>query len=66
MTDEILVRLAQLFDKEVRLYEAQIGEGKATDYGDYKWKCGIIRGILLAKEQLINLSDEMKEDNDAE
>ena len=38
--------------------------GKAKDFGDYKYACGIIRGLLLANNMIIETAERLNNADD--
>lgn len=63
MTRE-LVYLADKINEELKIFESDIALGKAKDFGDYKFGCGVYTGLLKAKGMLVEIAEKMqKEDN---
>ena len=62
--NDILKYLAGKFDDELRAIEADLALGKAPDIGEYKFACGRYRGLLTAKNILIETADRLERDDD--
>ena len=62
--NDILKYLAGKFDDELRVIEADLALGKAPDIGEYKIACGRYRGLLTAKNILIETAQRMEQDDD--
>lgn len=62
--NDILKYLAGKFDDELRVIEADLALGKAPDIGEYKFACGRYRGLLTAKNILIETADRLERDDD--
>jgi len=60
MDNSVLRHIVDKIDAEVEKSSNQLGEGKAADYGDYKWRCGIIRGYLLAKGLMAEVAEQVE------
>jgi predicted metal-binding transcription factor (methanogenesis marker protein 9) len=63
MDSSVLRQIVVRIDEEIVKSSTQLGEGKATDYGDYKWRCGIVRGYLLAKGIMMDVTEYMENDD---
>lgn len=64
MDSSVLRHIVGRIDEEVVKSSTQLGEGKAADYGDYKWRCGIVRGYLLAKGIMMDVTDRVENADD--
>jgi hypothetical protein len=64
MDSKILTHIAEKINEELDKSTQSLGEGKAQDYGDYKWRCGIIRGYLLAKGLIAEVAYKEEHDKD--
>jgi len=58
---EYLIKKCQ--DEESRLAET-LGQGLAKDHADYRHQCGIIRGLAMARQMLIDTAERMENDNE--
>lgn len=56
--------LVDELDKEVRAKRDWIGSGQATDFAEYKMMCGEIRGLLLARQEIVDLKKKMEHSDD--
>ena len=58
---EYLIKKCQ--DEESRLAET-LGQGLAKDHADYRHQCGIIRGLAMARQMLIDIAERMENDDE--
>jgi hypothetical protein len=64
MSNDVLKYIAdKLQEERIRLSE-DMSLGKAKDFGDYKYACGIIRGLLLANNIVIETAERLESSND--
>jgi hypothetical protein len=64
MSNDVLKHLSDKIQEE-RLHMAEdMSMGKAKDFGDYKYACGIIRGLLLANNMIIETSERLENSDD--
>jgi hypothetical protein len=63
MTDELLVYLSNKLKEEQEVYLTDLGSGKAKDFADYRFSCGVLRGLMIA-ETLINETSKRMENAD--
>jgi hypothetical protein len=64
MSDTMLVHLAKILDEDVHSVTDGLAMGGAGSYEEYKYSCGIIRGILMAKNHVIELAQRMEDTDD--
>jgi hypothetical protein len=60
----IFLHLAQKIDEACKDIEHDLALGKASDLGDYKFACGRYRGLLTAKDIIIETAQRMEQDDD--
>ena len=41
-----------------------MGDGKAKDHSEYKYSCGVVRGLLIANNHIIELAERLEKAND--
>lgn len=63
MSSDLLKYLSERVREEMKVMENDCIMGKAKDFGDYKYACGIYRGLLIANNVLIETAERM-ENND--
>lgn len=64
MSNDVLKYIAdKLQEERIRLSE-DMSLGKAKDFGDYKYACGIVRGLLLANNMIIETAERLESSND--
>ena len=64
MDTELLKYLSRRIQEESEVIKQDLALGKAKDHGDYKHACGILRGLLLANNILMETSERMKESDE--
>jgi len=63
MTD-ILKYLSKKIQDELKVIEEDTAKGTAKDFGDYKFACGIYRGLLMANNIIMETAQRMENDDD--
>ena len=58
--------VAQQIAEEIEKMTLDVIMGKAKDYADYKYYCGIIRGLTKANSLTQELAQQMRQDDDDE
>jgi hypothetical protein len=61
MSAELLRYLAVKLEEEREILSTDLGLGRAKDHGEYKYTCGIIRGLMIANNLISETSDRMEE-----
>ena len=57
---DVLEHLAkQIQEDRVRMIE-DLGEGKAKDHAEYKFACGVVRGLLMANNHILELVERLE------
>jgi hypothetical protein len=64
MSNDVLKHLSDKIQEERLRLSEDMSMGKAKDFGDYKYACGIIRGLLLANNMIIETSERLENSND--
>jgi len=64
MSDDILKFLSDKIQEERLRLSEDMSMGKAKDFGDYKYACGIIRGLLLANNMIIETAERLNNADD--
>lgn len=62
--NELLKYLSNKVQEELKVIEADIAMGKAKDFGDYKYACGIYRGLLMANNMIMETAQRLENDDD--
>jgi hypothetical protein len=52
--------LVQTLDKEINGKRDWIASGQAKDFADYQRICGEIHGLLIAKQEILDLKQTME------
>ena len=61
---DILQHLSKKIQAELRIIEEDMAMGKATDFGAYKFACGIYRGLLTANNLIMETAEQLERDDD--
>ena len=57
---DVLEHLAKkLHEDRLRMVE-DLGEGKAKDHAEYKFACGVVRGLLMANNHILELVERLE------
>jgi hypothetical protein len=57
---DVLEYLAQkIQDDRLRMVE-DLGEGKAKDHAEYKFSCGVAKGLLMANNHILELTERLE------
>ena len=51
-------------NKQIRYAEEQLAQGSMKSFEDYKFVCGRIQGLLIARRINEDLANRMKEDDE--
>ena len=49
----------QLQQDRLRIIE-DMGDGKAKDLAEYKFSCGVVRGLLMANNHIVELAERLE------
>jgi hypothetical protein len=52
--------LVQNLDKEVMSKREWVASGQAKDYAEYQKICGEIKGLLFARQEILDLKQKME------
>lgn len=64
MNADLLRHLSAKFEEEQRIMAEDLSSGKARDFGEYKYATGVIRGLRIANNILLETAERMEKDND--
>ncbi len=59
MNDVLEHLLKKLQDEQLR-QALSLGDGSAKDYADYKYSCGVVRGLLIASNHISELAERLE------
>lgn len=62
--NDLLKYLAGKIDEDIANIEHDLAQGHAKDHGEYKFHCGRYRGLLTAKNHIIEAAERMEHDDD--
>ena len=64
MTHEFLMHLSKKVQEEIAVLSDDLARGTAKDHGDYKYACGIIRGLMITNGFIAEAAQRMEQDDD--
>lgn len=64
MSNDVLKYLSDKIREEMKVIENDTVLGHAKDFGDYKYSCGIYRGLLIANNVLAETAERMEKDDE--
>jgi hypothetical protein len=64
MSTDMLQYLSQKINAEITVMETDMSLGGAKDFSDYKYACGIIRGLRIANNVLMETAERMEKADD--
>ena len=64
MSNDALKHLSERIHEERAHLAEEMSMGKAKDHGDYKYACGIIRGLLLANNFIMETAERIERADD--
>ena len=64
MSNDLLKYIAGKVQEEIKVISDDLALGGAKDHGEYKYACGIIRGLMIASSILADTAQRMENDDD--
>ena len=64
MSNDLFRHLSNKVQHEITVISDDLARGTAKDHGDYKYACGIIRGLMIANGILADTAQKMENDDD--
>ena len=64
MSNDTLKYLSSKIQEELKVIESDTAMGYAKDFSDYKYACGIYRGLLMANNIIMETAQRLDDDND--
>ena len=64
MSQDLLKYLSDKIQEEIKVLSDDLALGTAKDHGDYKYAVGMIRGLMIANNVLMETSDKMEQFDD--
>lgn len=64
MSTDLLKYLSNKVQDEIGVISDDLARGTAKDHGEYKYACGIIRGLMVANAFFADTAQRMEEDDD--
>ncbi len=64
MSSDLLKYLSGKVQTEISVLSDDLARGGAKDHGEYKYACGIIRGLMIANALFADTAQAMENDDD--
>jgi hypothetical protein len=64
MNIELIQYLSKKVQEEIAVISDDLARGTAKDHGEYKYACGIIRGLMVTNGILQETAQRMENDDD--
>ena len=64
MSSDLLKYLSGKIQDEITPLTEDLARGAAKDHGEYKYACGIIRGLMIANGVIADAAQRMEHDDD--
>ena len=64
MSNDLLKYLSNKIQEEIKVMSDDMAKGTAKDHGDYKYACGIVRGLMMANNFCMEAAQRMEEDDE--
>lgn len=64
MSTDLLKYLSSKVQEEISVLSDDLARGTAKDHGEYKYACGIIRGLMIANALFADTAQRMENDDD--
>ncbi|MFN3706141.1 MAG: hypothetical protein ACK4WM_09160 [Thermoflexales bacterium] len=64
MADGLLEYLSGEFNREIERIEGELALGGAKDYSEYKFLCGVVRGLRTANSIVMDIAKRVREDDE--
>jgi hypothetical protein len=61
---DVLKYISSELQKEITILSDDLARGTAKDHGDYKYACGIIRGLMVANAKIADTAQKLENDDD--
>lgn len=64
MSSDLLKYLSEKVNAEIAVMSDDLARGTAKDHGEYKYACGIIRGLMIANSLFAETAQRMEQDDE--
>lgn len=61
---DVLKYITSELQKEIVILSEDLARGTAKDHGDYKYACGIVRGLMIATAKIADTAQKLENDDD--
>ena len=59
-TNQMLLYLSKQVNSEITIISDELARGAAGDYGEYRYLCGRVRGLMVANDLLRAAAEKMQ------
>jgi hypothetical protein len=60
MMNDVFMHMSEQLTAKIDAIKEDLAAGRAADYGEYKYSCGVYRGLLLANDVLLTTKERME------
>jgi len=64
MAKTVLDVLQERIRQQLNDYADDVATGACTDFSEYRYLCGVIRGLATAERMLLDLADQLEHSDD--
>lgn len=64
MSNDMLKYLSGKVQEEISVITDDLARGTAKDHGEYKYACGIVRGLMITNALFMDVAQRVEEDDD--
>lgn len=64
MSSDLLKYLSEKVNDEIAVLSDDLARGTAKDHGEYKYACGIIRGLMIANGFFAETAQRLENDDE--
>lgn len=64
MSSDLLKYLSEKVNAEIAVMSDDLARGTAKDHGEYKYACGVVRGLMIANSLFAETAQRMENDDE--
>ena len=64
MNTDLLRYISEKIQEEIKVMSDSLAKGTAKDHGEYKYACGIIRGLMISNGIVADAAQRMEDEDD--
>lgn len=64
MSSDLLKYLSEKVNAEIAVMSDDLARGTAKDHGEYKYACGVVRGLMIANSLFAETAQRMEQDDE--